>query len=70
MDCLGENVILRVLNLSWNLIVPTSEQNSVSNLIYPRRGEKQFNEREDWEMTHAEIMASRFSKLIRFNNTL
>lgn len=66
MNALQDNVILRVLNLSWNLMIPQQEQRDKSDYEYPVRKDKFFN-REDWEMTTSELLAMRFSKLIRFN---
>ena len=69
MNCLQQNVILKVLNLSWNLLIPSSQQRLKSDFNYPVRNDK-FFDREDYEMSHAEIMANRFSKLIRYNQTM
>ena len=40
-------------------------------MIYPDKSQKaKLMNREDWEMDHAQLMANRFSKMIRFNNSL
>ena len=63
----SKNVVIRVLNLSWNLMIASTHQKEKSDMVYPVRKDKFFS-RDVWEMTHAELMADRFSKLIRYNS--
>ena len=69
MNCLRENTGLRSLNLSWNLMYENADQREKSEYQYPTNKAKMFD-KEDSEMTHSEIMASRFSDLIRFNKNM
>ena len=65
----SKNVVIRVLNLSWNLMIPSNLQKDRSEMQYPIEKVKFFN-RDIWEMDHAELMAHRFSELIRKNQQL
>jgi len=69
MTTLQKNGILRVLNLSWNLMIESQEQKEKSEYIYPVNNAKFFN-REDWELSPSEILANRFSYMIRYNVNL
>ena len=60
---------MKILNLSWNLLIPGTQQKDRSDYKYPVRNDK-FFDRADREMTHAEILANRFSHLIRFNQSM
>ena len=62
-------MILKILNLSWNVLIPGGQQKDRSDYKYPVRNDK-FFDRADREMTHAEILANRFSHLIRFNQSM
>ena len=63
MNSLYKNCVLKNLNLSWNALIDSKNQKEKSSYIYPDNIAKFFN-RKDYEMTHTELLAHRFSYLI------
>ena len=68
-ESLQNNTLLRALNLSWNLMTISGEQKARSKFMYPVRKDLFFS-RDPWDLSHTELMADRFSKMIRFSAQL